>query len=392
MVSEKEPMGAEKNPLERSEGLDSSKNANSESWITLSSEKEKLTEPELVEKENSLVEIRSESTESGSYHLSQLFELIEIDNEIREKLQDKILNDQEVASSNPSSSSKLSSNKSLRLQFEELEKLIISPNDDIRHQAEFELGKMIEQLLDDQEKELAEKEEVEKTVRSTVSSETSDSVKEKEEEKEPSLSSKDSDSIETGVSEKEVESDEESLESVTSYETRVTNLSKGSWPGTNDPTIRPSERRARARQPIVDIKTKGYAITIRPEDDHPPFRHRTLPRVPTGRDKNEVQDWVYGYPLTPQKPTVDRRGRIIKPKLRYDPEDEEQRHRDLRQQARQKALATQAMSTPRNKNLEEDDSLKEVGVQEDFSGAISTRAQMQIKSNFGSRKMPSKRS
>ncbi len=388
VVSEKQPMGAEKNPLERREGLDSSK-ADSESSITLNSGKENFAEPELTEKEDSVVEIRSESTESGSYRLSQLFELIEIDNEIREKLQDKVLNDQEVTGSNPSSSSKTSSNKSIRLQFEELEKLIISPNDNIRHQAE--LGKKIEQLLVDQEKELAVK-EVENTVEHTVSSETSNSVKEKEVEKEPSLSSKDSDSVETEVSEKETESDEESLESVTSYETRATNLSKGSWPGTNDPTIRPSERRARVREPIVDVRTRGYAVTIRPEDDRPHIRQRAPPREPTGRDRDEVQDWVYGYPLTPQTPTVDRRGRIIKPKTRYCPEDEEQRHRDLRQQARQKALATQAMSTPRNKNLVEDASLKEVGVQEDFSGAISTKAQMQKKSNFGSRNTPSKRS
>ncbi len=53
--------------------------------------------------------------------------------------------------------------------------------------------------------------------------------------------------------------------------------------------------------------------------------------------------------------------------------DEEQRHRNLRQQARQRALATQAMSTPRVENLAEDTSLKEVGIQEDFSGAISTK-------------------
>jgi hypothetical protein len=50
------------------------------------------------------------------------------------------------------------------------------------------------------------------------------------------------------------------------------------------------------------------------------------------------------------------------------------------------------MSTPRIENLVEDTSLKEVGVQEDFSGAISTKAQTQKKSNFGSRKTPSKRS
>jgi hypothetical protein len=358
----------------------------------LISKNENLTEPELTEKENSVVEIRSESTESGSYHLSQLFELIEIDEEIREKLQDKVLNDREVTGSNPSSSSKSSSNKSLRLQFEELEKLIISPNDDIRHQAEFELGKKLEQLLVDQEKELAEKEEVKKTVELTVSSETSKSVKEKEAEKEPSLSLEDSDSIETAVSEKEIESDEDSLESVTSYETRATNLSKGSWPGTNDPTAKPSEGRARIREPIVNIRTRGYAVTISPEEYHPPARRRAVPRVPTGRNRSEVQDWIYGYPLTPQTPTVDRRGRVIKPKTRYDPEDEEQRHRDLRQQARQRALATQAMSTPRVENLAEDTSLKEVGVQEDFSGAISTKARTQKKSNFGSRKTPSKRS
>jgi hypothetical protein len=392
VVSEKQPMGAEKNPLNRSEGLDSSKNGSSESSITLSSKTENFAEPELTEKENSVVEIRSESTESGSYHLSQLFELIEIDDEIREKLQDKILNDQKVTSSNPSSSSKSSSNKSLRLQFEELEKLIVSPNDDIRHQAEFELGKKLEQLLVDQEKELAEKEEVKKTVEPTVSSETSRSIKEKEAEKEPSLSSKDSDSVETAVSEKEIESDEDSLESVTSYKTRATNLSKDSWPGTNDPTVKPSEGRARIREPIVNIRTRGYAVTISPEEYHPPARHRAVPRVPTGRNRSEVQDWVYGYPLTPQTPTVDRRGRVIKPKTRYDPEDEEQRHRDLRQQARQRALATQAMSTPRVENLVEDTSLKEVGEQEDFSGAISTKARTQKKSNFGSRKTPSKRS
>jgi hypothetical protein len=50
------------------------------------------------------------------------------------------------------------------------------------------------------------------------------------------------------------------------------------------------------------------------------------------------------------------------------------------------------MSTPRVENLAEDTSLKEVGVQEDFSGAISTKARTQKKSNFGSRKTPSKRS
>ncbi len=385
-------MGAERNPLERNEGLDSSKNGYSESSITLSSKIENFAEPELTEKENSVVEIRSESTESGSYHLSQLFELIEIDEEIREKLLDKVLKDQEVTGSNPSLSSKSSSSKSLRLQFEELEKLIISPNDDVRHQAEFELGKKLEQLLVDQEKELAEKEEVEKTVEPTVSPETSESVKEKEAEKEPSLSSRNSDSIETDISGKEIESDEDSLESVTSYETRATNLSKGSWPGTNDPTNKPSEGRTRVREPIVNIRTRGYAVTISPEKYHPPARRRAPPRIPIGRNKSEVQDWVYGYPLTPQTPTVDRRGRVIKPKTRYDPEDEEQRHRDLRQQARQKALATQAMSTPGNKNLAEDVSLKEVEVQEDFSGAISTKAQTQKKSNFGSRKTPSKRS
>jgi len=142
----------------------------------------------------------------------------------------------------------------------------------------------------------------------------------------------------------------------------------------------------------VNIRTRGYAVTISPEEYHPPSRRRAIPRIPTGRNQSEVQDCVYGYLLSPQTPTVDRRGRIIKPKTRYDPEDEERRHRDLRQQARQRALATQAMSTPRIENLAEDTSLKEVGVQEDFSGAISTKAQTQKKPNFGSRKTPSKRS
>ncbi len=133
-------------------------------------------------------------------------------------------------------------------------------------------------------------EEVRKTVEPIVSSETSESVKEKEVEKEPSLPSEDSDSIETAVSGKEIESDEDSLESVTSYETKATNLSKGSWPGTNDPTSKPSEGRARVREPIVNIRTRGYAVTISPEEYHPPARRRTVPRIPTGRNQSEVQD------------------------------------------------------------------------------------------------------
>jgi len=49
-----------------------------------------------------------------------------------------------------------------------------------------------------------------------------------------------------------------------------------------------------------------------------------------------VYDWVSHQVNTPITPQVDRRSRVIKPRTRYCPEDEEERQRELRQRARQR--------------------------------------------------------
>jgi len=78
----------------------------------------------------------SESDDSSEYRLGQLFDLVEGNKEDELLLRDLIKED------NSSSSSE---SQNIRQKLLDLEKLIISPNDDIRHQAEYELEQIIDQ-------------------------------------------------------------------------------------------------------------------------------------------------------------------------------------------------------------------------------------------------------
>ncbi len=83
----------------------------------------------------------------------------------------------------------------------------------------------------------------------------------------------------------------------------------------------------RQRQSIVQIDTPGCRITVSPENlpPIPPPR----PREIRGRSRRDVYDWVSHQVNTPITPQVDRRGRVIKPRTRYCPEDEEERQKEL---------------------------------------------------------------
>jgi hypothetical protein len=104
-----------------------------------------------------------------------------------------------------------------------------------------------------------------------------------------------------------------------------------SWP---NPSEIPPPRDDRQRQSIVQIDTPGCRITVSPENlpPIPPPR----PREIRGRSRRDVYDWVSHQVNTPITPQVDRRGRVIKPRTRYCPEDEEERQKELRQRARQR--------------------------------------------------------
>jgi hypothetical protein len=94
----------------------------------------------------------------------------------------------------------------------------------------------------------------------------------------------------------------------------------------------------RQRQSIIQIDTPGCRITVSPEDlpPIPPPR----PREIRGRGRRDIAEWVSRTPdkIPVETPVVNRRGRTIKPRVIYDPEDEEQRNRDLRERARQRHL------------------------------------------------------
>jgi hypothetical protein len=87
------------------------------------------------------------------------------------------------------------------------------------------------------------------------------------------------------------------------------------------------------RQSIIHIETPGCRITVRPEDlpPIPPPR----PREIRDRGRWDICDWISQSPNKPVTHLMDRRGRTIKPRIKYDPEDEEQRNRELRERAPQ---------------------------------------------------------
>jgi hypothetical protein len=123
------------------------------------------------------------------------------------------------------------------------------------------------------------------------------------------------------------------MASAMSQHTVTSIVQEDSWPC---PSEIPPPNYDRQRQSVVHIDTPGCRITVRPEDippDPPP-----RPREIRGCGRRDIWDWVSQSPNLPVIPQVDRRGRTIKPKIRYDPEDEEQRHKELKQRAKQRLL------------------------------------------------------
>ncbi len=62
------------------------------------------------------------------------------------------------------------------------------------------------------------------------------------------------------------------------------------------------------------------------------------PREIRGRARKDIWEWVSQSPDVPAiaTPQVDRRGRVIKPRPRYCPEDQEQKEKELKLRARQR--------------------------------------------------------
>jgi len=267
----------------------------------------------------------SESDDSSEYRLGQLFDLVEGNKEDELLLRDLIRKEDNSSSSSES--------QTIRQKLLDLEKLIISPNDDIRHQAEYELEQIIDQHKKDQEQV-----EVSQEKKSSDNSESESEKEEIEKEKEDSPVSEKSEPLDSEdslskISEKNElsESDEGSMASAKSHTTVYSIEPEDSWP---NPSEIPPPRDDRQRQSVVQINTPGCRITVSPEilPPIPPPR----PREIRGRSRRDVYDWVSHQVNTPITPQVDRRGRVIKPRTRYCPEDEEERQKELRQRARQR--------------------------------------------------------
>jgi hypothetical protein len=131
------------------------------------------------------------------------------------------------------------------------------------------------------------------------------------------------------------------MNSAVSHTTLQSVVPEDSWP---NPSEIPPPIDNRQRQSVVRIETPGCRITVSPENLPPVLPPR--PREIRGRAKKDIWEWVSQSPDIPAiaTPQVDRRGRIIKPRPRYCPEDQEQKERELRLRARQR-LAELAEST-----------------------------------------------
>jgi len=274
----------------------------------------------------------SETEDSSDYQIGPLFDLIEANEEDELLLRDLMEPKKASQGSSPEGSEK---NQAIKEKLVDLEKLIISPHDEVRRQAEFDLKQLLDQYRNEQEHPRIEL-EGEGNVEEEISN--SDSEGEEQKEKVRDLLSEKSDTEDSDrlskVSEKsEEESDRESMTSAASHITEQSMVPEDSWPCLSE---RPPPLDRRQRQSVVQIDTPGCRITVSPEDlpPEPPPR----PREIRGRGRKDIWDWVSQSPNLPITPQIDRRGRTIKPRTTYSPEREEQRHKELKQRAKQRLL------------------------------------------------------
>jgi hypothetical protein len=275
------------------------------------------------------------SDSSSEYRLSQLLDLVEVAEEDEQLLRD-LIRPRNKGSNNSSSADSVKSQVT-RQKLLDLEKLIISPDDNIRHQAEYELGQFLDQHRKNQEKVKLENKEI-----------ISDEPDSEEEEagildKIDSPVSEKSDSEDSEVKLSEIveknetnESDEEGMNSAMSHTILQSEAPEDSWP---NPSEMPPPIDDKQKQSIIHIDTRGCRITVRP-DNLPPIPP-PRPREIRGRAREDIWEWVSQSPATPAAevtPQVNRKGRVIKPRPRYEPEDQEQKERELRQMAQQRQL------------------------------------------------------
>ena len=274
----------------------------------------------------------SETEDSSDYQIGPLFDLIEANEEDELLLRDLM---EPKKASQGSSLEGSEKNQAIKEKLVDLEKLIISPHDEVRRQAEFDLKQLLDQYRNEQEHPRIELEGEEDAVEE-ISNSDSEVEEQKEKVRNFILEKSDTEGSErlSKLSEKsEDESDRESMTSAASHITEQSVVPEDSWPCLSE---RPPPLDRRQRQSVVQIDTPGCRITVSPEDlpPEPPPR----PREIRGRGRKDIWDWVSQSPNLPITPQIDRRGRTIKPRTTYSPEREEQRHKELKQRAKQRLL------------------------------------------------------
>ena len=274
----------------------------------------------------------SETEDSSDYQIGPLFDLIEANEEDELLLRDLM---EPKKASQGSSLEGSEKNQAIKEKLVDLEKLIISPHDEVRRQAEFDLKQLLDQYRNEQEHPRIELEGEEDAVEE-ISNSDSEVEEQKEKVRNFILEKSDTEGSErlSKLSEKsEDESDRESMTSAASHITEQSVVPEDSWPCLSE---RPPPLDRRQRQSVVQIDTPGCRITVSPEDlpPEPPPR----PREIRGRGRKDIWDWVSQSPNLPITPQIGRRGRTIKPRTTYSPEREEQRHKELKQRAKQRLL------------------------------------------------------
>jgi hypothetical protein len=233
----------------------------------------------------------SESEDSSNYQLGPLIDLIEA-NEEDELLLRELVGKKEASPGNISESS--DKNLAIIERLVDLENLIISPYDEVRRQAEFDLRHLLDQYREEQKHPEAEIEGEEKEISIDCDSEI---IEEQNEEVRDLVSVKsdteDSEDKLSKASEKDEEGfDRKSVTSTLSCTTKQFTVPEDSWPC---PSERPPMVDSRQRQSVVQIATPGCRITVRPEDipPEPPPR----PREIRGRGRKDIWDWVFNHQI-----------------------------------------------------------------------------------------------